>query len=364
MEIVFKKIKDFLNAFIENKKAVFLFEILLMAFLIFYLLGFYFIFLSKNNNETNISINKGWGLKRIADELYSHKVIKNRFYFEVYAWFTDQAKKIKAGNYIFEKDLNAYEIMKIVTEGRIVKDEVVVTIPEGYNIYQIADKLKQVGLDRDGQFLILAKQPEKFAAKYKFLDCGSDTVKFFGCPADLEGYLFPDTYFFSKEAMAKEIIEKFLDNFENKILSKFFYAIYNSRRSLKDFVIMASLLEKEIRNLDDMPLVSGILWKRFDAGIALQVDASVIYAKCLQNISACKINEPSLKDLGISSPYNTYLKIGLPPGAIANPGLKTIEASIYPQDSDYWYYLSAKDGTTIFSKTLEEHNRNKAKYLN
>ena len=118
---------------------------------------------------------------------------------------------------------------------------------------------------------------------------------------------------------------------------------------------MASLIEKEVKSDVDRKLVSGILWKRLEAKIPLQVDATLVYITGRREIYEA--------DKKINSPYNTYYYRGLPKGPIANPGLSAIKAAIYPQSSSYWYYLSAKDGMTIFSKTLEEHNSNKAKYL-
>ena len=120
---------------------------------------------------------------------------------------------------------------------------------------------------------------------------------------------------------------------------------------------MASIIEKEVRTSEDKKLVSGILWKRWGIGMPLQADATVVYA------SGKKNGYVTFEDLKIQSPYNTYLHIGLPVGPISNPGLESIVAAIYPQSSDFWYYLSKPSGETVFSKTLAEHNNAKIKYL-
>ncbi|MCX6813371.1 MAG: endolytic transglycosylase MltG, partial [Candidatus Azambacteria bacterium] len=131
--------------------------------------------------------------------------------------------------------------------------------------------------------------------------------------------------------------------------------IKNSNHSLYEIITMASLVEKEVSEDSDRPIVAGILWKRLKAEVPLQVDATLVYITGR--------NEIREADKKIKSQYNTYLYRGLPEGPISNPGLSAIEAAIFPETSSYWYYLSAKDGKTIFSKTLEEHAHNKAIYL-
>jgi len=332
-------------------------------FLFFYLLGLYFIYFSSGSLKTPkiVEIKSGWGLIKIADELKTNEVIKSSFAFEIYALLIGKEKQFQAGTYIFNPNIKFSEIVKMLTAGEVLRNEISITIPEGYNIYQIAEKLENNGLVKKSDFLNLVFEPKNFSEKYIFLNC--DKTGIYGCPKNLEGFLFPDTYIFDKNAASQLIIEKFLDNFENKIIRKLSYSIYQSGKSLYEIIIMASLIEKEVKNVEDMEIVSGILWKRFDKHIALQIDASVVYAKCVIEPANCKIEPPLVEDLKIKSAYNTYLYEGLPIGAISNPGFLAIKAAVFPKKSDYWYYLTAKDGKTIFSKTLEEHNRNKEKYL-
>ena len=153
--------------------------------------------------------------------------------------------------------------------------------------------------------------------------------------ADFEGYLFPDTYLITKEEQLKDVIGRMLENFEIKVTQKLREEIIRQEKTLSDIVIMASILEKELKTLEDKKIAAGVLWKRLSIGMALQVDAAPI----------------------------TYEKRGLPKTPIANPGLTSIEAAIYPQESPYLYYLSTPEGETIFSRTLEEHNTAKAQYL-
>ena len=185
---------------------------------------------------------------------------------------------------------------------KIISGEVakmVVTIPEGFRVQQIEERL---GLKLPGE--------------------------------NLEGFLFPDTYQFPLRASGEDVVKKMRDNFEKKFTP---YRNEVSGAGLTPFqvVTMASLIEKEVKNKEDKELVSGILWKRFKSDMPLQVDAAM----------------------------ETYERLGLPENPICNPGLESIKAAVYPKSSEYWYYLSTPEGETIFSKTLEEHNYAKSKYL-
>jgi len=146
-----------------------------------------------------------------------------------------------------------------------------------------------------------------------------------------------------------------LSNFEKKLTQELKDEIQKQKKSVFDIITMAAMLEKEVRTLSDKKIVSGILWKRLEAGMPLQIDATINYITGKSDPGA------TIKDTKIDSPYNTYKYKGLPKGPISNPGMSSITAAIEPTDSPYWFYLS--DGATYFSKTLEEHNVNKAKYL-
>ncbi|PJA83305.1 MAG: endolytic transglycosylase MltG, partial [Candidatus Nealsonbacteria bacterium CG_4_9_14_3_um_filter_37_29] len=199
--------------------------------------------------------------------------------------------------------------------------KIVVTIPEGFTVKQIEERL---GLKLPGE--------------------------------NLEGFLFPDTYQFPPRVSGAEVVKKMRDNFDKKFTP---YRNEVSGAGLTPFEIitMASLLEKEVKTKEDKELVSGILWKRLENKIPLQIDATITY------ITGQKTTKISKEETQIDSPYNTYKYLGLPKGPICNPGLESILAAIYPKDSDYWYYLSTPEGETTFSKTLEEHNYAKSKYL-
>jgi len=193
-------------------------------------------------------------------------------------------------------------------------------------------------------------KPKDFSEEFDFLRDKPKNVS-------LEGYLFPDTYEINTGAQIEEIVKTMLSNFDKKLTSNLRKEIKKQEKTIFEIITMASLLEKEVKSKEEKEIVSGILWKRLKNRIPLQVDATIIY------ITGKKTTKVSKDDTEIDSPYNTYKYLGLPKGPICNPGLESILATVYPKNSDFWYYLSTSDGETIFSKTLEEHNIAKAKYL-
>lgn len=298
----------------------FFFFIILLLFLgIFLWQG---IFLPKDSSVVEkklFLIEKGQSLFQIAENLEKESLIKNRFFFDFYVLIRGAQNKLQAGEYSFSPSMNITEIAKKIISGEVAK--IVVTIPEGFTVEQIEERL---GLKLPGE--------------------------------NLEGFLFPDTYQFPPRVSGAEVVKKMRDNFDKKFTP---YRNEVSGAGLTPFEIitMASLLEKEVKTKEDKELVSGILWKRLENKIPLQIDATITY------ITGQKTTKISKEETQIDSPYNTYKYLGLPKGPICNPGLESILAAIYPKDSDYWYYLSTPEGETTFSKTLEEHNYAKSKYL-
>jgi len=283
------------------------------------------IFLPKDlgfQGEAVFLINKGQGLEKIASELEEQGLIKNRYFFMVYIFTRKSATDLKAGQYQLSSSMTIAEIAEKIISGDRIKR--ILTVIEGWTVKDIQELLK----DKPG------------------------TV-----PLESEGYLFPDTYEIFPDDSVEEIVEMMKANFERKLSSAMREEIASQGRTISEIVIMASLIEKEVRTFEDKKIVSGILWKRLKVGMPLQVDATIIY------ITGKRTARISIEETRIDSPYNTYKYPGLPVGPICNPGLESIKAAIEPEESEYWYYLSAPDGTTIFSKNLQEHNLAKAKYL-
>lgn len=303
-----------------------------------------------------IEISPGMGSRKIGELLKSQGIIRSKWVFVAYVSLRGAASSLKPGKYVFGR-LAISEIAKELVRGD--NYEITITIPEGWTAREIAIALHNRGIP-DGKLLEPLAPDTAMQANFPFLA---------EVPAKngLEGYLFPDTYRFFKDAKARDLAQKMLENFAKKVTLEMRQEILKQERNLFAVVAMASLIEEEVRSDEDRALVSGILWKRLQAGIPLQVDATVIYAKNKKdqtNTLSVRGHTPlSRSDLAIDSPYNTYKYPGLPQGPIANPGLSALKAAIYPKISPYLYYLSTRDGRTIFSRTLEEHNEAKIKYL-
>lgn len=280
------------------------------------------IYLPRNSSgqEELFLIEKGESVREIADNLESQSLVKNDIFFILYIFLSGDAKKLQAGEYFLSPSESIDRIAEKIISGDITK--IVVTIPEGFTIRQIEEKM---GLKLPGE--------------------------------NLEGFLFPDTYQFPLRVSGEEVVKKMRDNFDKK-LAPYRNEISGAGLTISEVVTMASLLEKEVKTKEDKEIVSGILWKRLENSIPLQVDATITY------ITGKKTTKVPKQDLEIDSPYNTYKYKGLPLGPICNPGLDSILAAIYPESSGSWYYLSSSDdGETIFSRTLEEHNQAKYLYL-
>lgn len=303
-------------------------------------------------------IEKGNGFQQIAENLQSVGAIRSAASFKLYVLLRGWADKLKPGSYKLSPALRASAIAKILYNGPIT--EVSITIPEGWTLGMINDKLKNSGVLAEGESLLNFKIKDfqnKINANYFAMLGGAPQE------ANLEGFLFPDTYRFYQNRSALEVVKKFLANFENKVFSQLNNQIQKTQLGYYEIITLASLVEAEIPHEADRLLAAGVLWKRLNNSMPLQIDATIIYIKCeIKQLADCR--KLSKADFKIKSAYNTYLNNGLPPGPIDNPGLSAIKAVLYPKISDYWYYLSdLETGQTIFSRTLEEHNAAKAEYL-
>lgn len=292
----------------------------------------------------------------IAWQLSDAGVIKSSWAFKTYAIISGSAHALKPGKYILNSASSTPVIIGQLVNGP--KMEEVVVIQEGLSLRDISYRLSSAEILSSG---VLEKiSIEKLKGKYEFLKSEKS----------LEGFLFPDTYRFFIGVEPEIAVKKFLNNFEQKAWP----LLENQKRTAgklvlgpEQILIIASIIEKEIpdQNNEDREIAAGIMYKRLKIGMALQVDATLVYNKCSGLYLNCKDLTLSRKDLSLKSPYNTYLNKGLPPTPICNPGIDAIEAALNPKESEFLYYLSDPvTKKTIFSKTLDEHNQNSVKYLN
>ena len=303
-----------------------------------------------------VAIAKGMGSRIIGALLRDQGIIRSKWVFVTYVSLRGTASFLKPGIYTFERDSIVRIADMLVAGGQHEKE---ITIPEGLTIRDIADYLTRQGIGTTAVLAGLSSpaSAQTWAKQFDFLASLPND-------AGLEGFLFPDTYRLNEMATPQDAIIKMLENFDWRVDAQLRQEIAHQNKTLFQIIIAASLIEKEVVSDEDRAIVSGVLWKRLAVGIRLQVDATIAYAK--RQATGDKrqsVQKISLEDTKINSPYNTYRHRGLPPGPIANPGLSAIRAAIYPKSSPYLYYLSASDGRTIFSRTLDEHNAAKEKYL-
>lgn len=292
-------------------------------------------------------IEKGESFKKIGERLEKEGLIKDKTTFILYSLLKNLRKNFLPGEYELKKNFTLKEIIRLLTSPPREKK---ITIIEGWHSQEIASYLEKEKLVKKENFLEAVSQINNFREKYEFLK--DERIK------SLEGFLFPDTYRVYADAESQEIISKMLDNFDKKLDKKLREEIEKQKKTIYEIIILASIVEKETATKEDREIIAGIFWKRLVAGLALQADSTVNY------VTGKNVRQASAEDIKIDSPYNTYRYRGLPPGPISNPGLETIKATIYPQQSPYWYFLNTEDGRTIYSRTFEEHKNNKIKYLN
>ena len=305
---------------------------------------------SEDQIEVELVIPKGKSATQIAFALKEKGLIRNPLAFKFYIQLTGRTKDIQAGEFLLSPNLSVSKLIDELSKGPV---ELWVTIPEGLRREEIVEKFIQ-GLQKQ--------------------DTNANTFRqeFLSESSDLEGFLFPDTYLFPREASASMVVKKMKTTFDVKIVPLKENILKNDSTSdlkLKEIVILASIIERETKTEEERPVVSGILYNRMRIGMALQADATVQYAlgtqRCSQKVTDCDWwTSPTKQDLEIDSPFNTYKHTGLPPGPIANPGISSLRAAVSPDDNDYLYYLHDSNGNIHYARSLEEHNANVQKYLN
>jgi UPF0755 protein len=302
-----------------------------LAIIFFIALGYFFFLMPPSNFPSGavVTVPEGSSLAEIASLFGEKHLIRSPRALELLLRLTNSVAV--AGDYLFRAPEIMTTIARRLASGDYGITSVKVTIPEGATTYEIAKLIARQIPDFDTKTFIKQAQPQ-------------------------EGFLFPDTYYFQPTWNIERIIETLTKQF--RIATKPLTPLLNrSGRTLEQVVIMASLLEREARTTESRRLIAGILWKRLDIGMPLQVDAVFPY------IIGRNTFQLSRTDLATSSPYNTYRYRGLPIGPIANPGLDALTATLTPIGSDYWFYLSDRFGTFHYAVDFAEHKRNKAKYL-
>lgn len=285
-----------------------------------------------------IMLKPGWSTRRIANELQADGVIRSARALLLYHYVM-KPRSLKAGEYKFENSASALQVHERLVRGDIFVHQV--TIPEGFNMFEIGAAIQAAGLGSQQDFVDRAK---KQVALIRELDPNASS---------LEGYLFPDTYGFTRTQSMDDILAIMVRRFKQEARA------IGLTTDVHRVVTLASIVEKETAAAEERPLVASVYMNRLQKRMALDADPSVIYAALLAGRYQGTIRQ---SDLQYDSPYNTYKFPGLPPGPIANPGRASLEAAMHPAASDYLYFVSDNNGHHRFARTLDEHSRNVALY--
>ena len=312
-----------------------------------------------NSNITKeLVILEGEGSTEVGENLERAGLIKDKNFFYYYVWKTKTSNKLQAGAYELAPNMTIGQMVEKFTSGEIKPVIVKLTVPEGFRNSKIVSLLreKKPEIADDFEKIVGCKclnesecECDLFSQKYDYLQ---------GIPqgVDMEGYLFPDTYFIDKEETGETLAMKFLNNFQRRVDGDIRSSIAAQNKTLHEVITLASIVEREVHEEEDRKIVAGIFWNRLADGFPLQSDSTLSYVLDTDKI---KYYDDEMK---ADSPYNTYTHPGLPPGPISNPGLSSIKATVNYQKTDYYYFLnSPQTGETIFSKTNDEHAENKLK---
>jgi len=299
--------------------------------------GFVYVLPAGPSQQTFVDFQNGSSARHIATELKQAGIIRSRWAFLLVHLY--RHRSLKAGEYAFDHPDTLSKIYSRIARGDTYAR--VLTVPEGYNIFDIAAEVEKLGIDSQQNFL---EQARSQVALVRDLDPFAPS---------LEGYLYPDTYRFARKNKAPDVIAAMVKRFHQEAHQ------IGLTSDVHRIVTMASIVEKETGVAEERPLVAGVFYNRLAQHMALDTDPTVIYAALLANRYRGTIYASDLK---YSSPYNTYRNQGLPPGPIANPGKDSLLAAMHPTHTDYLYFVSDNQGHHRFSKSLEEHQRNVAEY--
>ena len=288
--------------------------------------------------KTSLLLHSGYSTRRIAAELKKAGVIRSELVFRLWRELHPRPS-LKAGEYLFEREATLPQVYERIARGDIYFH--VVTIPEGYTMFDIAKAMEDAGLGSTADFLHVEETQTQLISD---LAPGAKS---------LEGYLFPNTYQFTRTQSLEEMAATMVHQFRQVAL------LIGLNSDVHKLVTMASIVEKETAAPEERPRVASVYYNRLAQRVALDADPSVIYAEQLAGTYQGSLHHA---DLAVNSPYNTYRFPGLPPGPIANPGKGALEAALHPDSTKFLYFVSDGNGHHRFARSLEEHNRNVAAY--
>lgn len=328
--------------FAKDKKKIWIYGGIVMAVLIVLVSACFGYVLTQPVASTpgkpvTITVKPGMTSDKIAELLYQQGIIRSIKMFQTVARMHGMENSLQAGNYSFTRDLPVTKIVDILSHGQT--SALQLTIPEGYTIDQIAKLLSEKGLGSAAKF----KEAARKYAPYDYMAVRPNEVY------AAEGYAFPDTYQVGADFSEEKLLSTMVTQFNEKLTPEIRQQAEAKGMSVRQLIILASLVEKEAKFEKDRPIIAGVFLNRLKENMPLQSCATIQY------ILGYPKAELSVKDTEMESPYNTYLHAGLPPGPIANPGMAAILAVINSTPTDYLYFVADKNGEHHFSRTYEEH---------
>lgn len=309
---------------------------------------------AKSAEPVRVTIEKGMRAKKVGETLEAQGLIRNAFLFSMWLKYKNEGSKFQAGEYDFTPGMTNGDIVAKLNNGETVAAATIrFTIPEGFTVVQIADRLAKEGIVDKDKFMSAVRNPSQLSGSSWVKQIpGSDKLRY-----PIEGYLFPETYEMKKGSTESDIIDRMLAELDRKLgtLPEDWQSVLEDRGwTIHELLTAASLVEREVVVDEERPIVAGVILNRLNKNMQLQIDATIQYLLDKQK------EKLTNDDLKVDSPYNTYTNKGLPPGPISSPSLKSIEAVLYPADTDYLYYVTKKDGsnTHLFAETYKQHQKN------
>jgi UPF0755 protein len=312
----------------------------------------------ESTKEKKIEIPIGSSVTGISQILEANGIIKNAKVFKYYVKFKNESG-FMAGDYTLSPSMTIPTIIDNLKTGKVTKEVALkITLPEGIQLQQIAQIIaNKTNQKEDDVFKTLNDRNFIKSLMGKFPDLLTDEIFAKEIKYPLEGYLFPATYpFYKEDPSIEEVVSVMLEK-TDEVIKQYAAELENSEYTPHKLLTMASLIEEEATQQVDRHTIASVFYNRIDEGMPLQTDPTVLYAQGKHK------SRVLYKDLEVDSPYNTYKVIGLPPSPIANAGAMSIEAALYPEETDYFYFLATEEGKVLFSKTLDEHNQKKAEHI-
>lgn len=316
------------------------------------------------SEDTKFVIAPGSSVEKIIADLEAQDIIKSKQVFSIYLKLNPEiAKNFKAGEFTIRKDANLKTLAQTLQDASADRSDTSVLIQEGLRYDEIAEVITSAFAEipeskfSQAEYIAIAENPDQYTFDSEvsaFLKNNKPAGK------NLEGFLYPETYFFPKSATALDVVNIQLKTLSQKLTQEDTNKIRQSSYSFYDYLIIASMIEREAFAKSEKPDIADVIFKRMEKGVLgvklLQIDATLLYQA--KDWKADPVREKS-KD----GPYNSYTRTGLPPTPISNPGIDSIHAALYPNSNDYYFYLHDADGVIHFARNQSEHNTNVRRYI-